>query len=105
VVTVGLYYDVIPEKSPLFVAKFREVLGLLERLPGHRSSFLYQRVDDPDSFAIISEWDDPEAFHKFLGSEEFRRTTDWGREQILRGAPRHKVYPRADDLGRPSRPA
>jgi heme-degrading monooxygenase HmoA len=97
-----MYYDVIPEKAPLFTAKFREVLGALERLPGHRASYLYQRVDDPHSYAIISEWDDQDAFLKFVRSEEFRNVTSWGREQVLRGAPRHKIYPRAEDIGRPS---
>ena len=28
-VTVGMYYDVIPEKSALFTAKFQEVIALL----------------------------------------------------------------------------
>ncbi len=98
-VTVGLYYDVIPEKAPLFIAKFQAVLGLIESIPGHRQSFLYQRVDDPNSFAIISEWDDPQAFYGFLRSDAFRETADWGREQVLRNAPRHKIYPRAEEVG------
>lgn len=101
-VTIGMYYDVIPEKAELFTTRFREVIKLLEALPGHRSTFLYQKFDDPYSFAIMSEWDDPEAFHQFIKSETFRNTVAWGREQVLRGAPRHKIYPRADDMGRPS---
>jgi hypothetical protein len=31
--------------------------------------------------------------------------TTWGREQVLRNAPRHKIYPRSEDMGRPSAPA
>jgi heme-degrading monooxygenase HmoA len=103
VVTVGMYYDVIPDKAPQFVAKFQEVLNLLKGFPGHKESFLYQRVDDPDSYAILSEWDDQQAFQAFIQSETFRQVTTWGREQILRTRPRHKVYPRAEDLGPPSR--
>ncbi|MDR3635661.1 MAG: antibiotic biosynthesis monooxygenase [Isosphaeraceae bacterium] len=104
-VTVGLYYDVLPGKAPLFVEKFQAVLALLGTMPGHTSSYLYQRVDDPDSFAILSEWSDPDAFYSFLRSDAFRQTADWGREQVLRAVPRHKIYPRAEDIGPPSRSA
>lgn len=100
-VTVGLYYDVIPEKAALFTAKFQELLQLLKTVPGHTSSFLYQRVDDPHSYAIISEWNDQQAFLDFVRSEAFREVTSWGRQEILRSAPRHKIYPRSEDLGRP----
>lgn len=103
-VTVGMYYDVLPDKVPLFRAKFQEVLAALQAVPGHKESILYQRVDDPNSFAILSEWDDPQAFHQFVRSEAFRQVTSWGREQVLRHAPRHKIYPRAEDLGPPARP-
>src|SRR5689334_7138897 len=49
VVTVGMYYDVIPEKAALFKSKFQEVIDLLKNVPGHRESHLYQRVDDANS--------------------------------------------------------
>ncbi len=97
-----MYYDVIPEKASLFTDKFREVLRLLETMPGHRSSFLYQKVDDPYSYAILSEWNDPQAFYDFIRSDTFRQVTNWGREQVLRNAPRHKIYPKSEDVGRPS---
>jgi heme-degrading monooxygenase HmoA len=103
VVTVGMYYDVIPEKAEVFTAKFREVISVLAGVPGHGSSYLYQRVDDPFSFAIISEWDDQQAFYSFIRSDLFRQVTSWGREEVLRGAPRHKIYPTAQDLGPPAR--
>ena len=101
-ITVGLYYDVIPGKAPLFRSKFAEVVRLLEAMPGHRASHLYRRDDDPDSFAILSEWRDRQSFLDFLRSDAFRQTTQWGREEVLRGAPRHEIYTRSDDLGRPS---
>jgi heme-degrading monooxygenase HmoA len=101
-VTVGMYYEVIPEKAELFRAKFREVLAVLETIPGHAHSDLYQRVDDPDSYAILSEWDDRQAFLDFIHSDTFRQVTSWGREQVLRRAPRHTIYPSAEELGRPS---
>jgi heme-degrading monooxygenase HmoA len=101
-VTVGMYYDVIPEKATLFTAKFQEVLALLQTMPGHKTSYLYQRVDDPHSYAILSEWDDERAFFDFIRSDTFRQVTTWGREQVLRTAPRHKIYPRSEDIGRPA---
>lgn len=97
-----MYYDVIPEKAGLFTAKFREVIDLLQTIPGHKATYLYQRVDDPNSFAVMSEWTEREAFMAFIGSETFRSVTNWGREQVLRGAPKHKIYPRSEDLGRPA---
>lgn len=100
-ITVGMYYDVIPEKSGMFTAKFQEVIELLATIPGHKVTYLYKRVDDPDSFAILSEWTEREAFMKFIGSETFRSVTSWGRETVLRNAPRHKIYPGSEDLGRP----
>jgi heme-degrading monooxygenase HmoA len=97
-----MYYDVIPEKAALFTAKFREVIAALETIPGHRMTYLYQRVDDPHSYAILSEWDDQQAFLDFIRSPTFRSVTAWGREEVLRNPPRHKIYPRAEDLGRPA---
>jgi heme-degrading monooxygenase HmoA len=100
-VTVGMYYEVIPGKAAEFRAKFEEVLAVLGKIAGHRRSYLYQRVDDPDSYAILSEWHDRESFEAFVHSDIFREVTSWGREQILRGAPRHTVYPSAEEFGRP----
>jgi heme-degrading monooxygenase HmoA len=98
-VTVGMYYDVIAGKDALFRAKFQEVLARLETIPGHKRSFLYQRVDDPGSYAILSEWESRQAFLDFIGSDVFRQVTSWGREQVLRRAPQHTIYPSAEELG------
>ena len=104
-VTVGMYYDVLPGQGGAFRAKFAAVSAALAGAAGHRSSHLYQRVDEPDSYAVLSEWDDPQAFGSFIRSAEFRAVTAWGRDGILRAAPRHKVYPRSEDVvGPPGRP-
>ena len=100
-VTVGLYYDILPGMGPAFESKFVAVVEALRGGAGHKSSFLYRRVDDPDSYAILSEWDDAEAFHAFLRSPGFREVTAWGRAEVLRSAPRHKIYPRSEEIGRP----
>ena len=101
-VTVGMYYDVVPGQGPTFQEKFVAVVEALRTAGGHKSSYLYQRVDDPDSYAIISEWDDSDAFHNFIRSNEFRQVTAWGKASVLRNAPRHKIYPRSEDIGRPA---
>jgi heme-degrading monooxygenase HmoA len=98
-VTVGMYYDVMPGKDALFRAKFQEVLAGLEATPGHKRSFLYQRVDDLGSYAILSEWESRQAFLDFIRSDVFRRVTSWGREEVLRRAPEHTIYPSAEPLG------
>lgn len=97
-VTVGMYYDVSPGQGEAFRARFAEVAAALGAATGHTSSFLYQRVDEPDSYAILSEWSDREAFVAFIRSEAFRAVTAWGKSGILRTPPRHKVYPRVEDL-------
>ena len=100
-VTVGMYYDVLAGEGPAFQAKFEAVVEALRGAPGHTSSFLYRRVDDPDSYAIISEWSDADAFHAFIRSPGFREVVAWGRANVLRNPPRHKIYPRSEDVGRP----
>jgi heme-degrading monooxygenase HmoA len=97
-----MYYDVIADKAPLFTAKFKEVIAALDKVPGHKATYLYQRVDDPFSYAILSEWDDQQAFLDFIRSDTFRSVTAWGRETVLRNPPRHKIYPRSEDIGRPT---
>lgn len=101
-VTVGMYYDVFPDKAAQFTSRYKDVIAALEKIAGHKVTYLYQRVDDPNSFAILSEWDDQDAFLAFIRSDTFRQVTTWGREGILRNPPKHKIYPRAEDIGRPA---
>jgi heme-degrading monooxygenase HmoA len=97
-----MYYDVFPEKASEFTSKYQDVIAVLGKIPGHKATYLYQRVDDPNSFAILSEWDDQQAFLEFVRSDTFRQVTAWGRAGILRNPPQHKIYPRAEDIGRPA---
>ena len=98
-VTVGMFYDVNPGEGAAFRDKFVAVVTALQAARGHDSSYLYQRVDDPDSYAILSEWTDSAAFHDFIRSDTFHAVTAWGRAGVLRNPPRHKVYPRSEDVG------
>jgi len=97
-ITVGMYYDVRPGKEREFEAMFEKVIEALAGQPGHKESFLYQRVKKPNSYAILSEWDDQQAFTAFITSETFRSVANWGKAEILETRPRHKVYGKERDL-------
>ena len=91
-ITVGMNYNVIEGKGQEFETKFNAVMGALEGADGHTTSALYKDTNDSLSYLIVSEWSDEEAFSTFIGSDAFRAVTDWGKEQILSGRPKHKVY-------------
>jgi len=90
--TVGMHYDVIAGKEQEFENGFRSVIDHLKSVPGHVESHLYVDVDSVGSYLILSQWQNQEAFTAFLRSAEFAKVTAWGRAEILRGRPRHKVY-------------
>lgn len=90
--TIGMHYDVLPGKEQTFVEGFTRVLDALKQTPGHQASHLYQDVHDTGSYLIISEWQSMETFQAFIQSDVFRGVTDWGKQEILRGRPRHRVY-------------
>ena len=56
------------------------------------SSKLYKEVGSPQSYLIVSEWNDEAAFNAFIRSEAFAKVTNWGKEQILSGRPKHQIY-------------
>ena len=91
-ITVGMNYHVIPGKQAEFEEKFSAVLSALRAADGHTNSTLWRDVADEASYLITSEWSDEEAFAGFIGSEEFRAVTDWGKAEILAGRPQHRIY-------------
>lgn len=91
-VTVGMNYQVLPGKEHFFESAFKGVLGAMKEMPGHTNSHLYKDVDMANSYLIISEWSDKGAFDSFIRSEQFAKVTNWGKEQILAGRPKHQVY-------------
>jgi len=97
-ITVGMYYDVREGKEEEFEEKFEQVVNVLDGQPGHQQSFLYQQVKNPRSYAILSEWENQDAFTAFIRSDIFRQVTDWGKAEILESRPRHKIYGREGDL-------
>jgi len=90
--TIGMHYDVLSGKEDEFKKGFNGVLAHLRKVAGHRDSHLYEDVNGPGSYLILSEWDSKEAFDAFIRSEQFTAVTNWGKAEILRGRPRHQVY-------------
>jgi heme-degrading monooxygenase HmoA len=91
-ITVGMNYDVLPDKAEQFEAVFSKVLGLMKQMAGHGESRLYKDVFAPSSYLIVSEWHDRAAFDAFIASDRFRNVADWGKEQILASRPQHQIY-------------
>ncbi len=91
-VTIGMNYRVLPGKGEEFVEKFRAVLAVINEADGHDESHLFQDVDEPDSYLIVSDWNEHEAYQAFIQSQVFKDVTSFAKENILADRPRHKVY-------------
>ncbi|GMU38154.1 MAG: antibiotic biosynthesis monooxygenase [Phycisphaerae bacterium] len=91
-ITVGMNYDILPGKEQQFERVFDKVLGVMKGMSGHKESHLYRNVAAPQSYLIISEWTDPQAFQAFIASDQFRNVANWGKEQILASRPKHEIY-------------
>ena len=98
-ITVGMYYDVVPGREGDFERKFGDVVDVMDRQAGHVQSLLYRQVGRSSSYAILSEWRSRKAFTEFIHSDVFRQVTAWGKAGILKARPRHKVYGDEGDLG------
>lgn len=90
--TIGMHYDVISGKEEEFEKGFLAVIEHLMSVAGHVESKLYEDVSSAGSYLILSQWDSRESFDAFLRSPAFAQVTSWGKAEILRGRPRHKVY-------------
>lgn len=91
-ITVGMNYIVLSGKEKAFEQVFVAVLEKMHQMPGHDQSYLFRDVNDPQHYLIISDWGDRKAFDEFIGSDQFRSVTDWGKEQILAERPKHDYY-------------
>jgi heme-degrading monooxygenase HmoA len=90
--TIGMHYDVIAGKEKEFKDGFLKVIEHLKTVAGHVESHLYEDVASAGSFLILSNWQTKQDFEGFIHSDAFRQVTSWGKAEILRGRPRHKVY-------------
>ena len=90
--TIGMHYDVIPGKEEEFEKGFTAVIDHLKKVAGHVESHLYEDVNSKGSYLIQSQWETKESFEAFIHSPEFKGVVSWGKAEILRSRPRHKVY-------------
>ena len=93
--TIGMHYDVIPGKEREFEQGFIGVIEHLKQVAGHVESKLYEDVNGKGNYLIMSQWESKDAFDAFIKSDAFRKVTSWGKAEILRARPRHKVYTNA----------
>jgi heme-degrading monooxygenase HmoA len=90
--TIGMHYEVIPGKEEEFENGFLKVVEHLKTIPGHVESQLYENVANTGSYLIWSQWKTKQDYEAFLRSDAFKQVTSWGKAEILRARPRHKVY-------------
>lgn len=91
-ITVGMNYEVREGKAPAFEKKFALVMEAMTPMEGHVDTHLFQDVFHDREYLVVSEWETRESFDTFVGSDEFRRVTDWGTANILATRPSHEVY-------------
>ena len=80
-ITVGMNYKIIPGKDEEFIAVFKKVLQIMNRMPGHAESHLYRDVSSEHDYLILSEWSDEDAFDAFVASDRFKNVVAWGRNR------------------------
>jgi heme-degrading monooxygenase HmoA len=103
--TIGMQYEVRPGKEEEFEQGFLRVLDLLRRLPGHIESNLFEDVASVGSYVILSRWASKEDYAAFLRSEAFKSAVAWGKAEILRSRPKHRVYKDDEETAPAGRPA
>jgi heme-degrading monooxygenase HmoA len=102
-VTIGMNYQVLEGKQDAFISMFNKVVEIMGAAAGHRESRLYRDVNESCAFLIVSEWTDEAQFRAFIESSTFAKVANWGKERILAGRPRHRVYGSAAQVGEPER--
>lgn len=92
-ITIGMNYHVLPGKEQIFEDACGRVVETMRTIEGHDDSQLFRRVDGADPvYLIVSRWQSEAAFDAFIASDAFKKVTNWGRESILAGPPRHTTY-------------
>ncbi len=85
-------YEVREGKEDVFETAFNKVHNAMRGIDGHRDSHMYRDINQPGHYLILSRWNDRASFDAFIGSEAFRKVTNWGKEEILVGRPHHEVF-------------
>jgi heme-degrading monooxygenase HmoA len=87
-----MHYEVREGKDAEFKAGFQSVVTAMKTLPGHVDSHLFEDSFAPGSYMILSQWKTKEDFQSFIASPGFAKATAWGKAEILKARPVHKVY-------------
>ncbi len=91
-INVGLYYKVKENHTEEFERIFNDVVKMLRSGDyGLKDVRLYQDVEDRRDYMIFTEWNDMDAFKKFIASRPFKETTTYGKG-ILEEMPKNKVF-------------
>ena len=93
--TIGMQYEVRPGKEEEFEKGFLSVIEVLKTLNGHVESHLYEDVASVGSYIILSQWKSKADFDAFLRSDAFKQAVAWGKAEILRSRPKHRVFEEA----------
>jgi heme-degrading monooxygenase HmoA len=92
-VTIGMNYEVIEGKEQIFEDACAKVVETMNTIDGHVDSQIYKQVGaKAPAYLIVSRWSSEDAFNEFIASDAFKKVTNWGSENILRGRPRHTTY-------------
>ena len=67
-------YRVPPEQAESFAARAGVVIKALATSPGHLSGRLGRAADDPDLWALITEWEGAGFYRRALGAYDVRVT-------------------------------
>ena len=91
-VTIGMNYQVLPGMEETFEKAFNKVVTAMGGIEGHGETFMYRQINDAQQYLIVSQWNSKPAFDAFIASDTFKNVTNWGKEKILAGRPKHEVY-------------
>ena len=89
--TIGLNYDVRPERRDDFLDYARAVLKAMDGFEGHQETRLYVDDADANSLMIYSRWENMDQFKAFMGSDAFKQVTV-DTKDMLSARPKHTVY-------------
>jgi quinol monooxygenase YgiN len=70
--TISIFLRIFRQKREEFLQTVHSLQSDLKQDQGLISSTLYQDVDDPEQFHLITEWETDQDYDSYLGSEQFR---------------------------------
>lgn len=89
--TIGLNYDVRPERRDDFLTYARNVLAAMDGFEGHDETRLYIDDADANSLMIYSRWASMDNFKTFMGSDGFKQAMGDTKDMLTK-RPSHTVY-------------